>query len=127
MALKNLTPQALPVIDPAVEVHAGNLQQEVDRIEARRRKVMNMTPGERRKWERDKERNTVSMDLPLALSDRLRQMADQYGVPVGHIAALWMLRGMEQVTHAEIIRLRVVSPSPRFKYFLNLSDGENGE
>lgn len=125
MALKNLTMQDLPRIDAAVETHASQLTREVDRAEARRRKVMNMTPGERRKWERDQQRNTVTFDLPVAISERLRAAAERYGVPLGHVAALWLMRGEQAVTHEEITKRRIVSPSPRFQWFLDLSDAES--
>jgi len=93
------------------------------------KRARNMTPGQRRKAEKDARRNRVMLDLPVELEEVLNQLADRLSVPKSQVAAWLMLRGLEHTGINEMVDAREASRSMRYEF--NLVDfpalGENWE
>lgn len=118
--LKNAPVQRL---DGAVE--AAMHDPVLDGLE-RLRKAKRLTPGQRRKAERDAARAKVTYDWPEALRERLGKIARQLGAPENQVAAVLMMAGLEAYARGEVDLegRKVISRSPRFEWFLRLDDFE---
>lgn len=117
-----LTGQALTpgTLTPALSRNAGEGEKRdpvfgaLDRV----RRARNMTPGQRRKAEKDLKRNRVMLDLPVELEEVLDQLADRLSVPKSQAAAWLMLRGLEHAKIEEMVDAREPSRSMRYEFNL---------
>lgn len=82
------------------------------------KRARNMTPGQRRKAEKDLKRNRVMLDLPVELEEVLDQLADRLSVPKSQAAAWLMLRGLEHAKIEEMVDAREPSRSMRYEFNL---------
>ncbi len=106
-----LTPDPSPIngrggIDPVF----GGLE--------RVRRARNMTPGQRRKAEKDARRNRVMIDLPKELEAVLDRIAAELSVPRSQVASYLMLLGLWAAEIDELREAREPSRSMRYEYIL---------
>ncbi len=117
--------QAL-TIDPAVESALGRSPDDpvyggLQKV----RRARNMTPGQRRKAERDAVRCRAMFDLPEDLLAALDRLAERLGVPRSQAAAYLMLVGLGRLAaegEEALAGLRRPSRSMRFEWQLDLPD-----
>lgn len=92
------TPIPTPA-DPAVD---AAINRDTD-IYARMRRQREMTPGQRKRAERDAQRTRIQYDLPQDLIDLVDHMAhDTYNCPSSHLVALFILAGVRSVGRGEL-------------------------
>lgn len=116
-------------VDPAVDAAMAAADDPSVLAQRRRQKLRQMTPGQRRKAERDLKRCKVTYDLPPELAEQVEAMArETYQVPASHLAALLMMAGIEAVKEGrlDVVARRVISRVPRFEYFLDLTADGHG-
>jgi hypothetical protein len=105
-----------PSIDPAV---ADLLKQDQHRQEQR---AAPLAERQRRHKEREKARarNRKMLDLPVALTDILTDLAERYRCPESQIAALLMVQGLEDLLSGklDVFSFRIPSRSPRYDFNL---------
>lgn len=76
-------------LDPAVA--------ELVRDAEERQKLRQMPPWKRRKVARDRQRNKLTIDIPLLLQERLEETAEEVGCSVSSLAAFLLAYGLHQV------------------------------
>ncbi|HPH95383.1 MAG TPA: hypothetical protein PKW33_15470 [Anaerolineaceae bacterium] len=81
---------------------------------SRRQRQRTMTKEQRRQA----NRNRVTYDLPVELTDRLSAMADELDCPVSQVVRYLLENGIETVTLDEMVNKRTVSRSMRFEFVL---------
>jgi hypothetical protein len=120
MAIKKNAP--IQRLDAAVEAAAGD--DPVLGGLARLHRAKRMTPGQRKKVERDAKRTKVTYDWPGALAVRLSEIAEGLGVPENQAAAILMMYALKAYDEGKInlAERKVPSRSPRFEWFLTLDD-----
>ena len=111
--------------DPAVGAALGKLDNVYDRTA----KLRKMTPGQRRKAERDAKRPTVAMDIPPETMERLRATAQAEGVSVSGLANLFIQIGLRETEAGrfELSSYKRPTRSPRFDWGLETTLQENGK
>lgn len=103
-------------IDPAVSaVMDDAVYGGMERARMRR----SMTPGKRRKADRDARRVRATYDLPEQLIERLEKVAAQESLPVSQVAAFYLLSGLEG---RPLEMIKRPSRSPRFDWVLELPE-----
>lgn len=122
---KGQIPQRLS-IDPAVEAHMS--QQADDPVYGqinRVRRARNMTPGQRRKAERDKARNKVTRDQRPELQAVLERIAAKESIPISQAEEVLIIAGLEAMLRGELDFHKIPhrpSRSPRYDFVLVLPD-----
>jgi hypothetical protein len=94
--------------------------------------VRSMSAKERKERKRTKTRlkHRVNWDLPLALKEEIKTIAEQEGVPESQLAALLLSRGIEALQtegpsiHEVLLVYKVPSSSPRFEWNLSIESTE---
>lgn len=109
-----------PHPNPLPESGRGSRNDPVFGALERVKRARNMTPGQRRKAEKDLKRNRVMLDLPVELEEVLDQLADRLSVPKSQAAAWLMLRGLEHAQIEEMVYDR--EPSRSMRYMYNLAE-----
>lgn len=111
--------------DPAVESALGRM----DDVYSRTAKLRKMTPGQRRKAERDAKRPTVAMDIPPETMENLRSVAQAEGVSFSGLANLLIQIGLRELEAGrfELRSYKRPTRSPRFEWGLETTLQENGK
>lgn len=111
--------------DPAVETVLGKM----DDVYSRTAKLRKLTPGQRRKAERDADRSTVTLDMPEGILAQLRQAAQSEGVSVSGLATLLLQVGLREMAAGrfELFPYKRPTRSPRFEWGLEWVLDQNGE
>lgn len=110
-------------LDPAVEAAMTNSEEDpVYGAIERRQRARNLTTAQRKKVVRDKNRNKVTFDFPLVLSERIRQMAADEGIPPSHLAGILISMGIDALESGAIDLTPYKRPSrnARFEWFLDI-------
>jgi hypothetical protein len=104
-----------PTIDPYVakELDAGQER-------ARRR---TMTPGQRKKADRDAARNRRMIDIDPGLDAKLVNIAADLSVPISQLINYLIIRGLFIVTKEEIEGARQPGRSMRYDFNLIMPEG----
>lgn len=94
-----------------------------DKLAARQRKKA-MTPGQRRKAEKDKERVRIAIDAPLSLDDLIVHLQTKEGVSKSRMACYLMILGLQKLLEDNIDFTDHKGPpnTPRVAYTLNLPE-----
>lgn len=116
--------QAIPIepieeIDPAVESALGKPPVRGS-IYERLRRAKEMTPAQRRKAERDRNRSKETFDLPEWLVEAVAQIAETHGVPKSNVAAHLLAAGLKELLNGQINLdwMKKASRSPRYEGLL---------
>lgn len=117
-------------IDPALQAYMsqepeaapGSEDPVYGRLARKRARLHSMSPGQRRKAERDEQRVKVTFDWPPELKDKVQQVAQWSGVPVSQLAALLVKVGLKAIDEGRIKVDDYRRPSrvPRFEWFIDL-------
>ncbi len=88
----------------------------------RLRRARNMTPAQRRKAQKDKDRSKATYDLPQEMIARITSMAEEHKVPASQLAALLMYKGLLMLDDGMFNLREHMRPtrSPRFDWVLIL-------
>lgn len=106
MSVRKDERQPLPIdpadldVDPAVTAALGKPRSNdiYERIARARR----MTPAQRRKAQKDRERTKETYDLPAWLIEAITKIAEAHGVPKSNIAAHLLASGLRQLLDGQI-------------------------
>lgn len=84
-----------------------------------------MTPGQRKKAERDARRTKVTYDLPDELIAQIAAIVNEHKIPASQLATLLMQWGLKAMSDGQfnINTYKVRSTSPRYEWVLNLDSG----
>lgn len=90
------------------------------------RRRRDMTPGKRRKLQRDEGRSKATYDLPKAITKRIAQIAEQERCPQSGVVAVFLVEGIRRYEDQEIDLAQWKSPSdsPKFDHVIEISDEE---
>lgn len=88
----------------------------------KRSRARGMTASQRRKAAKDKARNRMMIDLPVALERMVDSLAAELGVPVSQVANYLMIRGLQCARLGELAAAKRVTRSMRYEYTLELPD-----
>ncbi len=110
-------------LDPAVAIHLQNTAQTL--VDSKRHKEQNLTAAQRRKRAKDASRNKVTYDLPQHITDRLEDIAGQFGdrgIPQNQLVAFFLDFALHHYDENGIELNPHLKPSivPRFSFFLAL-------
>ncbi len=107
-----------PVEDPAVEAALGKPRSQS--FYARLARVKEMTPAQRRKAQKDRQRTKETYDLPKWLIETIEEIAHFHGVPKSNVAAHLIAAGLRSLLDGEINLnwIRKASRSPRYEGIL---------
>lgn len=86
-----------------------------------RRRARNMTPGQRRKRERDRQRCKATYDMAEELRGTIDQVAKHFSIPASQVAAVLLVAGLEQLKAGKVDLAgmeRKPSRSPRYDWVL---------
>lgn len=122
MAIKKDAP--VQKLDAAVAAVLDGGQD--DDLRQRRERAQDMTPGERRKADKDRKRNRATYDLPEELERIIEQTAARLSVPKSEVATWLMIRGVENTSLDELIDSRNPSRSMRYEYVLEIPEVPRG-
>jgi hypothetical protein len=103
-----------PAVDPAV----ADLLSEMDR----KKRLSSLSKAMQRRAKRDAARHKVGLDLPPALHEALKEVAEKEGISVSSLTAFFAKRGLNEYRAGQIDLepyLRI-SRSARFEYVLCL-------
>lgn len=107
-------------MDPAVETALGKPPGRGS-IYERMRRAKEMTPAQRRKAQRDKERNRVMLDLPPDLDDLLEMLSQEERVSKSQFASYLLLLGLSAFEKNNNFNwLKTPTRSMRFEFNVNL-------
>lgn len=115
--------QPLPInpadLDPAVQVALGNPAG--DDIYDRIAKVRRMTPSQRRKAQKDRERHKETFDLPAWQISAIQTIAQRYDVPKSNVVAHLITSGIHSFLSGQINFSWLLKPSrsPRYLSLLH--------
>jgi len=110
------------VFDPAVHAVVTDGQ--------RREKMRQMSPAERRKYQKDKERSKVTYDMPPDLIDAVAEIARREGCSTSAAAAFLLTRAVQAYRRGEISFQDYKerwSRNPRFDWVLRIPPLNEGE
>lgn len=116
--------EAANMADPAVNALLG----QAERRSSEQR--MPTKARERKRKEREKIRARrpyhTTYDIPVELRQRIKDLAERHGVPASQIAALGLLRFVEDTAagRVDVERYKVPSRSPRYDYNLVIPENE---
>jgi hypothetical protein len=110
--------EAASLPDPAVSALLGQTEQ--------RRAETRLSPREREKKRKEREKIRArrpfhtTYDIPLELRQRIKDLAEQYGVPASQLATLGLLRFVEDLASRQVDlgQIKVPSRSPRYDFNL---------
>ncbi len=129
MAVQRRPIQGLSVpTDPAVEVHLGRPPIGDDPLlgtfAKQRASARNQTDGQRKKAERDRKRNKLTVDLPKRQKDWIEQHATRHGVPPAHLVALLLKHAILSFERGEIDieKAKTITRNLRYEWFLKIED-----
>jgi hypothetical protein len=112
-----------PVIDPAVaELLAGmEHKQAISQLPRRKREKY---AREHAKIEARRDQR-VTYDLPRLLKDKIREMAEEHNLPASQLAALALIRFLDDMSRGKIDleSMKEPSRSPRYDWNLKLPSG----
>ena len=88
----------------------------------RRRRARNMTPGQRKKAERDAKRTKATYDLPWEIIEGVSAISARESIPASQIVALLIARGLEDLAQGklDLDDFKTPTRSPRFEWVLDL-------
>jgi hypothetical protein len=111
------------VLDPAVADLLDSMQKKIT-YKLLPKKKRDAIARERAKIEARRDFR-VTYDLPQALRDSVRDLAEEQGVPASQLAALALLRFMDDYKKGQVDldALKEPSHSPRYDWNLNLPSG----
>ena len=118
-------PEQEIILDPAVAIHLQNATQAT--ADTKRLKELGLTAAQRRKREKDAARNKVTYDLPEHITDRIEEIAGQFGdkgVPQNQVVAFFLDFALRHYDEDSIDLNAYLKPSivPRFSFFLTLPE-----
>lgn len=120
MAVKKNMP--VQPLDPAVEAAMGDELDPIYGSLARRQQARTMTPGKRKKRERDRARTKITFDWPAWLIEQVTELAHEHGVPANQLAAVLVQRGLREVQSGKLNlrEWKIPSRTPAFDWFLRV-------
>jgi hypothetical protein len=109
-------------LDPAVQAYMGQGEQAA--LNAQREKEQNLTAAQRRKRKQDQQRVRAYYDLPLAIKNRVIEIAEGEGVPTSQLAAFLLQHALQtyQAGEIDIAPYKRNSRVPRFEWMLALPE-----
>ncbi len=106
-------------VDPAV----ADLLSDMDR----KKRLSSLPKSMQKKARRDAARHKVGLDLPLALHEELREVADKEKISVSSLTAFLAKRGLEEywAGRIDLVPYMRASRSARFEFVLVLEKVED--
>ncbi|NCP15476.1 hypothetical protein GW866_00315 [bacterium] len=107
--------QRRTVVDPAVADMLSDME--------RRKRIANLPKSKQSKARKDAVRHKVGLDLPPALHDSLRQIAEGEHISISSLAAFFAQRGIEDYEEGkfDLSPHKRLSRCARFEYVLDLA------
>ncbi len=82
-----------------------------------------LTEAQRKKRERDKARVKMTYDLPTALINEMKKIAESESIPTSQLAHLFLIEGIRNWRLGKIqIEKHASNYSPKYEYALDLPD-----
>lgn len=112
------TDKRRPVIDPAVADMLSEMEQ--------KKRISHLPKSKQGKARKNAKRHKVGLDLPPALHQSLRQIAEGERISVSGLVTFYLYRGVNdyKAGKVEISSFKRISRSPRFEYILDLAEME---
>ena len=110
----NRTLQRRTVVDPAVADMLTDME--------RKKRIANLPKSKQSKACKDVARHKVGLDLPPALHESLRSIAEREHISISSLAAFFALRGIEdyEAGKIDLSPHKRLSRCARFEYILDL-------
>lgn len=91
-----------------------------------KQKQRHMTPAQRRKAKADAGRNKATYDLPVAITNRITEIAEVEGCPKSGVVTALLLDALRRYDDREIDLARFKSPSdsPKYDYVIEVPEDE---
>jgi hypothetical protein len=108
-----------PVIDPAVADMLSDME--------RKKRISNLPKSKQGKARKDASRHKVGLDLPPALHESLRQIAEREHISISGLVTFYLYRGVSDYDagKVELSPYKRLSRCARFEYTLDLAKLEN--
>jgi len=108
-------------VDPVVETYLAQGRQA--EVNAQVGKELKLTEYKRRKRKFDKARVKATYDLPKKVKESIEEIAEQEGVPVSHLAALFLHHAVQMYKAGgfALNPYKAISRHPAFRYSLVLN------
>ncbi len=104
-----------PVIDPAVADMLSDME--------RKKRISNLPKSKQGKARKDANRHKVGLDLPPALHEALRQIAERERISISGLVTFYLYRGVVdyEAGKVELSPYKRLSRCARFEYILDLT------
>ena len=112
------TEKRRPVIDPAVADMLSDME--------RKKRISSLPKSRQGKARKDAKRHKVGLDLPPALHESLRQIAEREHISVSALATFYLYRGVadHEAGEVDLSPFKRISRCARFEYILDLAKME---
>jgi hypothetical protein len=103
------------VIDPAVADMLSDME--------RKKRISNLPKSKQGKARKDAKRHKVGLDLPPALHESLRQIAERERISISGLVTFYLYRGIvdHEAGNVELSPYKRLSRCARFEYILDLT------
>ena len=112
-------------VDEAVATALGDDDPVYGRLASKRQRARNMTPGQRKRAQRDAQRVKYTYDLPEEIGQAVERYARESGIPQSQMAAVLLLHGLLAQARKQI-DLRQFgkrpSRSPRYDWVVEIPE-----
>jgi len=107
-----------PAIDPAVAEMLSEMEQ--------KKRISHLPKSKQGKARKNAKRHKVGLDLPPALHESLRQIAERERISVSGLVTFYLYQGVidYKAGKVEISSFKRISRSPRFEYILDFAEME---
>lgn len=107
------------IIDPAVADMLSDLEH--------KQRISTLPKSQQEKARKDASRHKVGLDLPPALHDSLRQIAERERISISGLVTFFLYQGVTDYNagRVELSPFKRLSRCARFEYILDLAELEN--